>query len=124
MVYGANHVATGKASYHSVNIYSSKEGKVPIGFVEDPAFSDSATRYLFDDPAAARLLYAFKASRNCGHELNCVPLAIDNCSKLTIGPSTVLGVLVRMYLEPATKVGPAMPEILYDRVIKFSPRKQ
>jgi hypothetical protein len=27
-----------------------------------------------------------------------------------------------MYLEPATKVGAAMPEILYDRVIKFSPR--
>jgi hypothetical protein len=29
-----------------------------------------------------------------------------------------------MYLEPATKVGAAMPEILYDRVIKFSPRAQ
>jgi hypothetical protein len=27
-----------------------------------------------------------------------------------------------MYLEPPTKVGAAMPEILYDRVIKFSPR--
>jgi hypothetical protein len=120
MVYGVNHVATGKASYHSVNVYSSKEGKVPIGNIEDPAFSGSATQYLFDDPAAAKLMYAFKVSRNCGQEPNCVQLAINNCSKVTIGPSTVLGLFFRIYLEPATKVGAAMPEILYDRVIKFS----
>jgi hypothetical protein len=123
MVYGVNHVATGKASYHSVNVYSSNEGKVPIGFVEDPAFPNSVRPYLSDDPAAEELMYAFKVSRNCGNEPNCVTLAIDNCSKLTIGPSTVLGLFFRMYLEPETKVGPAMPEILYDRVIKFSPRK-
>ncbi len=122
MVYGVNHVATGKASYHSVNVYSSEEGKVPVGAVEDPAFSDTAAPYLFDDPAAAKLMYAFKFSRNCGQDPNCVQLALDNCSKLTIGPTTVLGLFVRMYLEPATKVGAAMPEILYDRVIKFSPR--
>jgi hypothetical protein len=122
MVYGVNHVATGKATYHSVNVYSSKEGKVPIGVVEDPAFSDSAAPYLFDDPAAAKLMYAFKVSRNCGGQSNCVPLAIDGCPRVTIGPNTVLGLFVRMYLEPATKVGAAMPEVLYDRVIKFSPR--
>ena len=50
-------------------------------------------------------------------------LAIDNCPKVTIGPNTVLGVAVRTYLEPPTKVGPVMQEILYDRVIKFSPRR-
>jgi hypothetical protein len=122
MIYGVNHVSTGKATYHSVNVYSSNEGKVPIGSVEDPAFSDSATPYLLEDPAAAKLMYAFKVSRNCGNQPNCVTLAINNCSKLTIGPNTVLGLFVRIYLEPATKVGPAMPEILYDRVVKFSPR--
>ncbi len=123
MVYGVNHVATGKASYHSVNMYSSNEGKVPIGSVEDPAFLNSAAPYLLDDPAAAEVMYAIKFSRNCGQgEPYCVPLAISNCAKLTIGPDTVLGLFVRMYLEPATQVGPAMPEILYDRVMKFSPR--
>ncbi len=122
MVYGVNHVATGKASYHSVNVYSSVEGKVPVGFVEDPAFSDTATAYLFDDPAAAKQMYALKVSRNCGQDPNCVQLGINNCSKLAIGPNTVLGVFVRAYLESATKVGPALTEILYDRVIKFSPR--
>lgn len=122
MVYGVNHVATGKASYHSFNFYSSMEGKVPIGAVEDPAFPGSATPYLADDPAAAELMYAFKVSRNCGQEPNCLTLAINNCSKVTIGPNTVLGMFFRMYLEPATKVGAAMSEVLYDRVIKFSPR--
>ena len=122
MVYGVNHVATGKASYHSVNMYASAEGKVPIGPVEDPAFVDSAAPYLPDDPAAAKLMYAIKFARNCGGEPYCVPLAIEDCARLTIGPDTVLGLFVRMYLEPATKVGPAMPEILYDRVMKFSPR--
>ena len=122
MVYGVNHVATGKASYHSVNFYSSKEGKVPIGSIEDPAFLGSADSYLLDDPSAASLMYAYKVSRNCGQEPNCVQLGIDDCPRVTIGPNTVLGLFVRMYLEPATKVGAAMPEVLYDRVIKFSPR--
>lgn len=31
------------------------------------------------------------------------------------------GVFTRIYIEPETKVGPAMPEIRYDRIIKFSP---
>lgn len=123
MVYGVNHAATGKATYHSFNVYSSGEGKVPVAFVEDTAFPGTAAPYLFDDSAAAKLTYAFKVSRNCGTEPNCVPLAIANCSRLTIGPGTVLGLIFRTYLEPATKVGPAMPEILYDRVLKFSPRQ-
>jgi hypothetical protein len=122
MVYGLNHVATGKATYHSVNVYSAKEGKVPIGNFDDSRFPDTATPYLQDDLAAANLMYAYKVSRNCGNQVNCVTLGIDNCSRLTIGPNTVLGLIFRMYLEPATKVGAAMPEILYDRVIKFSPR--
>jgi hypothetical protein len=67
-------------------------------------------------------MYAFKVSRNCGNEPNCLPLALGDCPRLTIDKDTVLGLLFRMYLEPATKVGAAMPEILYDRVIKFSPR--
>jgi len=27
-----------------------------------------------------------------------------------------------MYLEPATKTGAVMPEVLYDRMMKFSPQ--
>ena len=124
MVYGVNHVATGKAAYHSVVIYSGEVGKVPIGSVDDRIFPGTATTYLPGDPAAANLMYAYKISRNCGSQPDCVPLAIDNCSRLTIGPNTVLGLWVRLYMEPATKVAPVMQEILYDRFIKFSPRPQ
>lgn len=107
------------------NIYASRseDGKVPIGGVDDPAFPGTATPYLPNDPDAASLMYAFMVSRNCGNQPNCVPLALDGCPRLTIGPNTVLGLMFRMYLEPATKVGAAMPEILYDRVIKFSPQQ-
>lgn len=30
------------------------------------------------------------------------------------------GVVFRIHLEPSTNIGPAYPEILYDRIIKFS----
>jgi hypothetical protein len=125
VVYGVNHVATGKATYMNFNLYASRpeDGKVPIGGADDTTFAGSAAAYLPSDPAADRM-YAFKVSRNCGNEPNCLPLALDDCPRLTIDKDTVLGLLFRMYLEPATKVGAAMPEILYDRVIKFSPRAQ
>lgn len=123
MVYGVNHVTTGKAAYMNFNIYASRfeDGKVPIGGADDRTFPGTATPYLPDDPAAS-LMYAFKVSRNCGSERNCLTLALEDCDRLTIDKDTVLGLIFRMYLEPATKVGPALPEILYDRVIKFSPR--
>jgi len=123
MVYGVNHVATGKATYMNFNIYASRleDGKVPIGGTDDRTFAGSAAAYLPADPAAS-LMYALKVSRNCRNEPNCLTLALDGCPRLTIDKDTVLGLLFRMYLEPATKVGAAMPEILYDRVIKFSPR--
>jgi hypothetical protein len=36
--------------------------------------------------------------------------------------STKLGLFIRNYLEPSTKVGPAVGELVYDQVIKFSPK--
>jgi len=122
MVYGANHVATGKASYSSISVYSGKEGKLSIGSVYHDHFPDTATPYLPSGDPEANLMYAYKVSRNCGDDDQCMPLSLDNCPALTIGPDTVLGLIFRNYLEPATNVGPAMPELLYDRVIKFSPR--
>jgi hypothetical protein len=124
MVYGVNHVATGKASYHSVVAYSGEVGKAPIGSIDDRTFAGTATPYLTGDPSSADLFYAYRISRNCGNQPNCLTLSIDNCPRLIIGPTTKLGLFVRMYLEPATKVAPVMPEILYDGVIKFSPRPQ
>jgi hypothetical protein len=70
-------------------------------------------------------MYAYKISRDCGGEEDCLPLAVpDGCTRLSLDSSTLLGVFTRIYLEPATKVGPAMPEMLYDRIIKFSPSSE
>jgi hypothetical protein len=63
-----------------------------------------------------------KASRNCGDDPKCVPLRVESCPVLTLEDDTAVGFFFRMYLEPATKAGAAMQEIVYDRAIKFSPR--
>jgi hypothetical protein len=121
MLYGVNHVATGKAAYMNTNIYASETAHLTLGNINDTDFPGTATPYLPGDPDADKM-YAFKISRDCGGEENCLQLAApDGCTRLTLDSDTLLGVFTRIYLEPATKVGPAMPEILYDRVIKFSP---
>jgi len=132
MVYGANHVATRKTTYMSINFYAtgSKEddGSIDpkwdalVGGVSDDALAGTATGYLPAGDPDAKAMYAYKVSRSCGKdEPNCLPLSAP-CGLVTLDSSTVLGLYFRMYLEPATKVGAAMQEILYDRVIKFSPR--
>ncbi len=65
-------------------------------------------------------MYVYKISRNCGGEPQC--LELSTCGLLTLDSDTLLGIFTRIYLEPATKVGPAMPEVLYDRVLEFSPQ--
>jgi hypothetical protein len=122
MLYGVNHVATGKATYMNTNIYASETAHLTLGNINDNDFPDTATPYLPGDPDADRM-YAYKISRECGGEENCLQLAApDGCTRLTLDSDTLLGVFTRIYLEPATKVGPAMSEMLYDREIKFSPR--
>jgi hypothetical protein len=122
MVYGPNHVATGKATYMSINVYASEDGMLTLGNVDDRKITGTAMPYLpAGDPATDRM-YAYKVSRNCGSEPNCLALSTDNCERVTIDSNTIRVLWIRTYLEPATKIGPAMPEILYDRVIKLSPQ--
>ena len=123
MLYGVNHVVTGKATYMNTNIYASETAKLTLGAIDDRNFPGTASGYLPAGDAAANLMYAYKVSRSCGGESNCLELSVpQGCTRLTLDSSTLLGVFTRIYVEPTTKIGPAMPEILYDRVIKFSPR--
>ena len=112
-----------RLSYASFNVYSSEEGKLSIGQVFHDQFEGTAGSYLPSGDPAVSMLYAYKVSRNCAGEPNCVTLSVDDCPKLEITNDTILGFFFRMYLEPATATGPAMQEIVYDRVIKFSPRR-
>lgn len=123
MVYGANHVATGKATYMNINVYPSETGKLTIGTLDDRDFPYTASRYLPPGDPAAGLMYAYKISRSCESATNCLQLSVPKgCTRLKLDSNTALGVFTRIYLEPATKVGPALPETLYDRIIKFSPQ--
>jgi hypothetical protein len=132
MVYGVNHVATQKATYQNITVYATGRGRIDgtrdreanalVGGIADEILPGTATGYLPAGDPDANLMYAYKVSRRCGRgEGNCLPLSAP-CPRLTLDSSTVLGLYFRMYLEPATKAGAAMSEILYDRVIKFSPR--
>ncbi len=124
MVYGVNHVAAGKATYMNTNFYASEKAKLTLGTIDDRNFTDKGTAdpYLKAGDPDADVMYAYKISRNCAGAANCKQLsAPEGCTRLTLDSSTLLGVFTRIYLEPETKIGPAMPEILYDRVIKFSP---
>ncbi len=85
---------------------------------------EPAAPYLPAGDPAANLIYGHKVSRSCGSGVICLQLSVPpDCTRLTLGPSTWLGVFTRICLEPATKVGPALREVLYDRIIKFSPRQ-
>jgi len=124
MVYGPNHVATGKATYMNINVYASETAKLTLGAFDDRKLTGegTATPYLPAGDLDADLMYAYKISRNCGGQENCLELsAPEGCTRLTLDDNTLLGIFTRIYLEPETSIGPAIPEMLYDRVIKFSP---
>lgn len=128
VVYGVNHTATGKASYMNLNAYA-KPSELAIGSVFDTDFAHSTDAYLpAGDPAASQM-FAYKISWQCGDEPFCLQMASGDCARLQLdGPehvaeraNTPLAFATRSYLEPATSIGPAFTEVLYHRMIKFSP---
>jgi hypothetical protein len=130
IAYGPKHVATGKAIYTAINVYAS-DPQLPVGSVFHDKFEGSAEAYL----AGADLLYVYKVKRHCDGEPYCLELAPPpyqpcrpwckswpDCPEFTLGDTTRLGVIWRNYVEPQTNVGAAFTEVLYDRLIKFSPK--
>ncbi|MDM7934981.1 MAG: hypothetical protein QUS08_06275 [Methanothrix sp.] len=119
ILYGVNHVATGKATYSSATIYGAA-GWNGVGTVHDANFNGTAEEYLPDNPSA-KYLYVYKIARNCSGD--------PNCFEVPTGPGAYgialdqpLFIGWRAYLEKATKTGPSYSEIVYDRAIKFDPK--
>ncbi len=144
VAYGPRHDLTGKATYTNVSVYASEKVMYNLGTVYNSRFGGSVQPYLANnqdlakDPAAD-LLYAYKFARQCDDYFceplvappNCVPWCPEQedktkCPPFTFDPgtstNTQLGLFFRIYLEPQTRVGAAFTEVLYDQVIKFSPK--
>ena len=130
VVYGPKHVATGKATYTNINVYASDKVMFSMASAYSDSFDGSAEEYLSDPDAG--LLYAFKFAYpdHCSGNY-CLPLEVPpdctpwcethpSCPPFVLDSSTKLGLFIRNYLEPPTRVGPAAGELVYDQVIKFS----
>jgi hypothetical protein len=131
VVYGPKHVATGKATYTNINVYASEKVMFSMASAYSNSFDGSAEEYLSDPDAG--LMYAFKFAYpgHCSGN-HCLPLEVPPgctpwcetppCPPFVLNSSTKLGLFIRNYLELSTQVGPAAGELVYDQVIKFSPK--
>lgn len=120
IVYGINHVATGKAIYHSFVPYGADVFN-GVGIITDADFNGTAQKYLPNNPNA-KYFYVYKIARHANGDPSCYELPYGP-GGYGIGPNQPLFVGWRLYLEKATMTGPSYSEIVYDRAIKFSPKK-
>jgi hypothetical protein len=120
IVYGVNHVATGKAIYENFVIYGADAWN-GVAMVNDLDFNGTAEEYLPDNPNA-KYLYVYKFARNCEGDPHCYEVPYDRGAYgIDLDQPVFIG--WRMYLEESTKTGPAYSEIVYDRAIKLDPRQ-
>jgi hypothetical protein len=120
IVYGVNHVATGKATYSNFAVYGADVWN-GVGAINDPDLNETAEEYLPDNPDA-KYLYVYKIARNCNGDPHCFGVPTGP-GAYGIGLDQPLFIAWRSYLEKTTKTGPSYSEIVYDRAIKFDPKK-
>lgn len=125
VVYGVNHVAMGKAIYHSVSAYGNDRLN-GLATLTNRDFAGSAARYLPGDPNAGSL-YVVKVARRCSAEETdpCLEIPAGGCPvddmKHYGSPSGAeLFLVIRAYVDPASNVGPSPGEILFDRAIRMT----
>lgn len=119
IVYGVNHVATGKSIYSNFGIFGADVFN-GVGAITDVDYSGTADEYLPDNPNA-QYLYVYKVARNCEGDTKCFEVPYGP-GGFGIRSDQPLFVFWRIYLEKATKTGPSYSEIVYDRAIKFDPK--
>jgi hypothetical protein len=111
-----------KATYSNISVTGWGRKAAPV-MVSNQDMVGSAQYYLGDkaDPATVNKIYAFKIARQCAAgEKFCkvVGCACEDGIPLDEGVALVF----RAYVEPATAVGPALGEIILDRILKFTPK--
>jgi len=118
IVYGVNHVATGKATYQNIGIFGAKAWN-GVGAVTDVSLNGTAQAYLPDNPNA-KYLYVYKIARNCSSDPNCFEVPTGP-GAYGIGLDQPLMIAFRIYFEPSTEAGPSYAEIMWDKAIEFNP---
>ena len=120
IVYGVNHVATGKATNSNIGVFGADIYN-GIGAISNLDFNGTADAYLPGN-ANAKYLYVYKITRHANGD--------SHSFEVPTGPGAYdirldqpLFIQWRSYLKAATKTGPSHSEILYDRTIKFDPKR-
>lgn len=119
VVYGVNHVATGKATYANTVLYARPmlNGVVSL---YDSMYKGSADRYVAEEDSEN--YYVIKLARTARDAYTAViPYSTDNPNGKFYGVDngSQLILAYRAYVEPSTGVGPSYYEIVYDRAIVF-----
>ncbi|MGC9444406.1 MAG: hypothetical protein ACP5E9_05695 [Candidatus Methanospirareceae archaeon] len=119
IVYGVNHAATGKATYANFGVFGIK-AQNGVGAVSNLAYNGTANQYLPTNPNASSL-YVYTIARNQSERTHCLEIPYDQGAR-GVDLNVSLFVAFRAYMEPATAVGPNHNELIYDQVMKLSPR--
>jgi hypothetical protein len=130
VVYGTNHVATGKAAYMSVTVYADAEAAVTLATKQHREVQGSARDFIPDDSNVDRFYaWAFSRAGDSGptgeHVTALPPTNTDYCAPYGTDRPVDMGtaqVLTRAYMEPSTGTRPAISELLLDRVLVFTPQ--
>lgn len=119
IIYGVNHETTGKATYASCTFYGLPYLNGVAG-VTSRTYAGSAEDYLPGHPLSG-YLYAWKVSRDSAGDPHCLEIPVGPMHYGVALDEPII-VFFRTYLEPSTKVGPALNELVVDRVIHFHPK--
>jgi hypothetical protein len=119
IIYGVNHIATGKATYSNFALYGADAWN-GVRAITDADFNGTAEEYLPGNPNA-KYLYVYKVARNCDGNPHCYEVPYG-AGSYGIELDQPLFIAWRIYLEKSTKTGPSYSEIVYDRAIKFDPK--
>jgi len=127
IIAGVNHQKTGKASYVNHSVYDTKKLSGIVSIADPLLTTQSALHHAgVSDPADPRLatyssLYAYAISYDCTGISYCLaipaPTAANPIGLASGSPFFVMG---RKYLEPRTRVRPALSEITPHRTLLLS----
>ncbi|MFI5166161.1 MAG: hypothetical protein ACHQQS_06050 [Thermoanaerobaculales bacterium] len=125
IVYGVDHAATGKATYSSASVYLDLTLNIGVASADSADFAASphtANAYLPEEIAADNF-YVWQVRRDCTGFSNCLEAkSLEPACQGKVAADAPVRVAFRSYAEPATRIGPADAELLYDRVIVFRPK--